>query len=172
MLKTKHSTKIYAALACLGLGYVASYALVFASVSGVFMPKNPAQRFEHEMRGHFGGKNDNFSAHALLVDGREWRVTVLNPDKARFPTKPIDEDGLPADTPLDQTCYQALKLMSLAHSYMLGGSDPGYSDYQKWRWPITVEWGWTTPGTLETKLNCRTFTAAQTREGLRQCVLS
>ena len=167
MFKSRHDAKIYAALAALGLGYL---GFTLASAAGAFTSKNPAERFENEMRGYFGGKSENFSAHALLIDGREWRVTVLNPDRSRFATKPMDEDGLPSDVQLDQNCYQAYQLMILAHSFIPQGTDPGYTDYQKWKWPITVEWGWTTPDTLETKLHRHAFTPAQTREGLRQCI--
>ena len=169
MPRTKPNTRIYAALACLGLGFC---GFVLASAAGVFTSKNPAQRFEDEMRGHFGRQSNNFSAHALLIDGREWRVTVLNPDRTRLITRPPDESGLPAAARLDQACSQAFLLMSLALSYVPPGSDPGYADDQKWRWPVTVEWGWTTPDTLEANLNRRTFTAAQTRAGVRQCVLA
>lgn len=122
------------------------------------------------MRVHFGGKEENFSAHALLLDGHEWQVTVLNLDRARFATKPYDEAGLPAEPRLDQTCYQALQLMHLAHAYIPQGSDPGYTNDQKWKWPITVEWGWTAPDTLKATLHRHTFFPAQTREGLRQCI--
>lgn len=44
-----------------------------------------------------------------------------------------------------------------------GGHDPGYLDFRKWRWPVVVEFGNTTPGTLEARLHRFTFSPTEQR---------
>ena len=154
-----------------GLGILFA-GFVFAPTTGVFTSKNPAQRFEDELRGFLGGKGKTFQAQGVLIENREFRVTVLNPDETKFQVKPTAESALPSDTQLNQDCYRAWQILSIALFAVPDGTDPGYTDYRKWKWPVTVEWSWTAPGTLETKLKSHTFTAAQTQQGAAQCIQS
>lgn len=142
-----------------------------ASAAGLFSPKNPAQRFEEEMSEYFRGASQGFQAQGVLINEREFRVTVLNPDETKFRRKPSADSSVSTDANLNQECYQAWQIMTIALSAIPDGIDPGYTSFLEWKWPVTVEWGWTNPGTLETKLNRHTFTAEQTRQTEKQCLV-
>ncbi|MPY68185.1 hypothetical protein F8S09_16135 [Deinococcus sp. SDU3-2] len=103
------------------------------------------------------GGHPDFAAFGVIEDDRALRVSVLNPTGLRT-VLPAEYDELTQGARYDPDCLGAWHI--LLQATPPHGDDPGYTDYREWRWPVTVEFGATRPGTVEAHLKRFSFPAA------------
>lgn len=104
------------------------------------------------------GDHPEAAAFGVIDGDRTFRITVLNPRGLWTALPAGSYEPSIQNARYDPDCLTAWHIMLLAQPP--DGDDPGYTDDRQWRWPVTVEFGDTRPGTVEANLKRFTFPAA------------